>query len=198
MVECIYLLLFLVTLPCLLSSYMFTLSLVFPQATQKYLFFRHNLVRYVIFLQKQTIAHISHPFAIPRISQDALVVLLWTVKSLLVLHSWLWLQLLSLGFILSFAGFLIGIWILCILLCTNLVILHELLSSVSFSSWCCFYHITSCYLNNLFQICSVLLLKYFTSWHNSKVGNFGVFPWWIIHSPNMSSLPLICWDFLFS
>lgn len=92
---------------------------------------------YVIFVQKQTTAHFSHPFAISRVSQDPLTVLLWTSKSLLVFR-WLWLQLLSLGFIFSFAGFLIGIWILCvilllttngILLYLNLIILHDLVIS---------------------------------------------------------------------
>lgn len=89
--ECIYLLLFPVRLLCPLASCTFTLHLLFPQAPQKNHFLRQNSVRYVIFVQKQTTAHFSHPFAISRVSQDPLTVLLWTSKSLLVFR-WLWLS----------------------------------------------------------------------------------------------------------
>jgi len=57
--ECKHLLLFRAMLPCPLSSYMFMLPMVFPQATQKNLILRQNSVRYGIFLRKRTIAHFS-------------------------------------------------------------------------------------------------------------------------------------------
>lgn len=172
-------------LPCFLSSYMFVLPLVFPQATQKYLFLRHDSIR-CDFLQRQT-THFSPLY-------HTMHLLLRTCKPFhLFIFCWLWLHLLSLGFILSFAGFLT--WILCILLFLitngillflNLIVLHELV--ISF-----LYKLMLFLSEYLFQICHVLLLKRFTSWHNFKVGNFETFPQWIIHSSNMLFLPDLLW-----
>lgn len=201
--ECVYFLLFLVRL-ALFKRIWLHCPLCSLRPTQS--FFSLGIIQSnkSCSCRSRNKAPFSHLFATPCISQSHLTVLLWISKTLLF-FCWLWIQLLSLGFILSLAGFFIGIWIQCILvlLTTNgillfldLIVLYEPLLPGSFPRSCCFYHITSCYLYSLSKISNVLLLKHFTSWHKSKMGNLGVLFNSILYAIPMSCFPLICWDFV--